>query len=78
MIETKLQASQGLPGEKRHPPKSISLNIFVSSANINTRLLELMTSGRSLTYKRKRAGPQIEKETFRRIFSYNSGCKRKL
>ena len=44
MIETKLQASQGLPGEKRHPPKSISRNIFVSSANINTQLLELMTS----------------------------------
>ena len=70
MIETKLQASQGLPGEKRH--------IFVSSVNINTRLLELMTSGRSLTYERKRAGPQIEKETFRRIFSHISGCKRKL
>ena len=31
----------------------ISLNIFVSSANIITRLLELMTSGRSLKYKRK-------------------------
>ena len=28
MIETKLQASQGLPGEKRHPPKSLSLCYF--------------------------------------------------
>ena len=29
MIETKLQASQGLSGEKRHPPKSFSLSIFL-------------------------------------------------
>ena len=60
MNETKLQAYQGLSGEKRHPPKSLSLNIFVSSANINTRLLELMTSERSMTHKRKRAGPSME------------------
>ena len=61
MIETKLQAYQGLSGEKRHPPKVfITLNIFVSSANFNTRLLELMTSERSMTYKKKRVGPSME------------------
>ena len=42
MIETKLQDSQGLAVEERHPSKSLSLNFFVS-ANINTRLLELST-----------------------------------
>ena len=43
MIETKLQDSQGLAVEERHPSKSLSLNFFVSSANINTRLPELST-----------------------------------
>ena len=27
MIETKLQTYQGLSGEKRHPPKSLSLGL---------------------------------------------------
>ena len=45
--------------EEAAPKVLISLNIFVSSANIITRLLET-TSGRSLTYRRKRAGPSIE------------------
>ena len=31
-----------------------------ASHKVHTRLLELMTSGRSLTYKRKRAGPSTE------------------
>ena len=46
--------------EEASPKVFISLNIFVSSANINTRLLELMTSERSMTHKRKRAGPSME------------------
>ena len=46
--------------EEATPKAFISLNIFVSSANINTRLLKLMTSGKSLTYKWKRAGPSME------------------
>ena len=60
MIATKLQAYQSLSGRRGSPKVFISLNIFVSSANINTRLLELMTSGKSFTYKRKRAGPSME------------------
>ena len=61
MIETKLQAYQRyFWREKASPKVFILLKILVSSANINTRLLELMTSGRSLTYKRKRAGLSME------------------
>ena len=45
--------------EEASPKILISLNIFVSSSNINTRLLET-TSGRSLTYSSERAGQSIE------------------
>ena len=45
--------------EEASPKILISLNIFVSSANINTRLLET-TSGRSLTYSCERASSGIE------------------
>ena len=55
MIATTLEAYQGLSGEKKQPSKCLSRCIFfVSSANINTRLLKQMTSGKSLTYKRKK------------------------
>ena len=58
MIETKLQTYQGHSLLDEAPLKVfISLN---SSLNITTRLLELMTSERSMTYKRKRAGPSME------------------
>ena len=45
--------------EEASPKVLISLNIFVSSANINTRLLET-TSGRPLTHRGKRTGASIE------------------